>query len=38
VQYALSELVSEWYNPILPPLMTKQKAMFGTGYYPADED
>jgi len=38
VNYALSKLWAKWFTPILPPLMTKQKAMFGTGYYPASED
>ncbi len=38
VNYALSKLYSKGFTPILPPLMTKQKAMFGTGFYPADED
>ncbi len=38
VNYALSKLWAKWYTPILPPLMTKQKAMFWTGYYPASED
>jgi len=38
VNYALSQLGAEWFTPILPPLMTKQKAMFGTGFFPADED
>ena len=38
VNYALSQLWAEWFTPVLPPLMTKQKAMFGTGFFPADED
>ncbi len=38
VNYALSQLGAEGFTPVLPPLMTKQKAMFGTGFYPADED
>ncbi len=38
VNFALSKLWVKWYTPILPPLMTKQKALFGTGFYPADED
>lgn len=38
VNYTLAKLWSKWYTPILPPLMTKQKAMFGTWYYPASED
>ena len=38
VNYTLGILQAEWFTPILPPLMTKQRAMFGTGFYPADED
>ena len=38
INYAMSQLANEGFTPILPPLMTKQKAMFGTGFFPADED
>ncbi len=38
VNYVMTKLVSKWFEAILPPVMTKQKAMFGTGFYPADED
>jgi len=38
VNYAMSQLWAEGFTPILPPLMTKQKALFGTGFFPADED
>jgi len=38
INYAMSQLGNEGFTPILPPLMTKQKAMFWTGFFPADED
>lgn len=38
VNYWFSILWAKWYTPMLPPLLTKQNAMFGTGYYPASED
>ncbi len=38
VQYALSNLSAAWYNPILPPVLVKEPAMFGTWFFPADED
>ncbi|MCD5380495.1 serine--tRNA ligase [Candidatus Gracilibacteria bacterium] len=38
VNYALSQLGAKGFTPVLPPLMTKEKAMFGTGFFPADED
>lgn len=38
INYSLSKLVSKWFNPILPPVLVREKAMFGTGYFPASED
>ena len=38
VQYALTKLSDAWYNPILPPVLVKEPAMFGTWFFPADED
>ena len=38
INYALSQLWAKWFTPVLPPLMTKEKAMFGTWFFPADED
>lgn len=36
--YAVSQLVAQWFTPMLPPVMVRGKAMFGTGFFPADED
>lgn len=36
--YAMGKLVEKWFNPILPPVLVREKAMFGTGFFPADED
>lgn len=36
--FVISKLVSKWFNPVLPPVLVREKAMFGTGFFPADED
>jgi len=39
VNYAMSKLVwEEKFEPILPPVLVKERAMFWTWYFPADED
>ncbi|MDD3645817.1 MAG: serine--tRNA ligase [Candidatus Gracilibacteria bacterium] len=38
INYAVSKLVSKGFNPILPPVLVREKAMFGTGFFPAGED
>ncbi|MCH2188377.1 serine--tRNA ligase [Candidatus Gracilibacteria bacterium] len=38
IQYAMSVLTSKGFAPILPPVLVKEKAMFGTGFFPAGED
>ena len=38
INYAISVLTSKWFNPILPPVLVREKAMFGTGFFPAWED
>lgn len=38
INYAMSKLVAKWFNPILPPVLVREKAMFGTGFFPAWED
>lgn len=36
--YAVTQLVANGFIPMLPPVMVRDKAMFGTGFFPADED
>jgi len=38
INYAMTKLVAKWFTPILPPVLVREKAMFGTGYFPAWED
>lgn len=36
--YAISKLVAQGFSPMLPPVLVREKAMFGTGFFPVDED
>ncbi|MDD5770593.1 MAG: serine--tRNA ligase, partial [Candidatus Gracilibacteria bacterium] len=38
VSYALSKLQTKGFLPVLPPVLVRYDAMFGTGYLPAGED
>lgn len=38
VNYALSKLSANGFMPILPPVLVKEPAMFGTWFFPAWED
>ncbi|MDD3302475.1 MAG: serine--tRNA ligase [Candidatus Gracilibacteria bacterium] len=38
VNYALSVLHSKGFLPVLPPVLVREPAMFGTGFLPAGED
>jgi len=38
INYAMSKLVAKWFNPILPPVMVKEKAMFWTWFLVDQED
>ncbi len=38
VNYALSKLAAKWFVPMLPPVLVKEQAMFGTWFLPAWED
>ncbi len=38
INYALSKLISKWFYPILPPVLVREKAMYGTWFLPAWED
>jgi len=35
-QFVLQKLVSKSFTPLIPPILVKERAMFGTGYFPAD--
>lgn len=38
IQYALQTLYKKGFSPILPPVLVREKAMFGTGFLPSGED
>lgn len=38
IQYALLKLSSKGFLPMLPPVLVREPAMFGTGFLPAGED
>ncbi|MBS2009672.1 MAG: serine--tRNA ligase [Cyanobacteria bacterium SZAS TMP-1] len=38
LRFALDTVVARGLTPVLPPLMVKENAMFGTGYFPLGED
>jgi seryl-tRNA synthetase len=35
-RYALDRLVSEGFTPMLPPVLVREEAMFGTGFFPTE--
>ena len=38
LHYGLQFLKDRGFTPILPPVLVKEKAMFGTGFFPAEEN
>ena len=38
MNFVVSKLMNKWFTPILPPVLVREKAMFGTWFFPADED
>lgn len=38
INFVISKLVSKGFNPILPPVLVREKAMFWTWFFPAWED
>jgi len=37
VRFALDSLLDRGFKPVIPPVLVKEHAMFGTGFLPADE-
>jgi seryl-tRNA synthetase len=37
VQFALAKLVAKGFVPVVPPVIVRERAMFGTGFFPAEE-
>lgn len=38
MNFVITNLVSKWFEPILPPVLVREKAMFWTWFFPAGED
>lgn len=38
VQYILDKLTDKGFTPVIPPVLVKEHAMFGTGFFPADKN
>lgn len=38
IEYALHKAIQKGFMPVLPPLLVKERAMFGTGFFPADKN
>lgn len=38
IQYAARFMRGRGFTPILPPMLVKERAMFGTGFFPADKN
>jgi seryl-tRNA synthetase len=36
-RFALDRLVSRGFTPVLPPVLVREDAMYGTGFFPTDE-
>jgi seryl-tRNA synthetase len=36
-RFALDRLVSRGFVPVLPPVLVRERAMYGTGFFPTDE-
>ena len=37
VQYALAKLLGEGFEPVIPPVLVRERALFGTGFLPDTE-
>ncbi len=37
VRFVLDRLMAEGFEPVIPPVLVKEEAMYGTGFFPTDE-
>jgi seryl-tRNA synthetase len=37
VRFVMDRLIPEGFVPVIPPVLVRQEAMFGTGFFPTDE-
>ncbi len=38
VQHVIQKLVSKGFQPVIPPVLVKEEAMYATGFFPADKN
>jgi seryl-tRNA synthetase len=38
VRFAMDRLTAEGFTPVVPPVLVREEAMFGTGFFPTDRD
>ncbi len=38
VRWALDRLAAEGFTPVVPPVLVREQALFGTGFFPSDTD
>jgi seryl-tRNA synthetase len=38
VRYAFDHLVDKGFTPMVPPVLVREQALYGTGFFPADRD
>lgn len=38
VQHIIHKLISKGFQPVIPPVLVKEEAMFATGFFPADRN
>ena len=38
IRYAMDRLTAEGFTPVVPPVLVREEAMFGTGFFPTDRD
>ena len=38
IRFAMDRLTGEGFTPVVPPVLVREEAMFGTGFFPTDRD
>lgn len=38
IEYGLRKAIEKGFEPVLPPILVRERAMFGTGFFPADKN
>ncbi len=38
IRFAVDQLIAEGFIPVVPPVLVREEALFGTGFFPSDRD